>query len=43
MWRYALEQEAFWRSVIEVKYESLKGGWCSTEVVGTYSVSLEIY
>jgi hypothetical protein len=40
MWRYGLEREALWRSVIEVKYESLRGGWCSSEVVGTYGVSV---
>jgi hypothetical protein len=26
MWRFALEREALWRSVIEVKYGSLRGG-----------------
>jgi hypothetical protein len=40
MWRYDLEREALWRLVIEVKYGSLRGGWCSTEVVGTYGMSV---
>jgi hypothetical protein len=38
--RCALELEALWRSVIEVKYVSMRGGWFSTEVVGTYGVSV---
>jgi hypothetical protein len=40
MWRFALEREALLRSVIEVKYESLRSGWCSSEVVGSYGVSV---
>jgi hypothetical protein len=35
-----LDLEALWRSVIEVKYVSMRGGWCSTEIAGTYGVSL---
>jgi hypothetical protein len=27
LWRFAKEREALWRLVIEVKYESLRGGW----------------
>jgi hypothetical protein len=34
MWRFALEREALWRLVIEVKYESLGSEWCSLVVVG---------
>jgi hypothetical protein len=26
--------------VIEIKYVSMSGGWCSTEVVGTFGVSV---
>jgi hypothetical protein len=29
--------------VIEVKFESLRGGWCSLEVVGPYGVSVWKY
>jgi hypothetical protein len=29
--------------VIEVKYESLRGGWCSLEVVGSYGESFWKY
>jgi len=36
LWRYGREIEAFWRMVIEVKFESLRGGWCSKEVLGTF-------
>jgi len=34
--RYAREREAFWRLVIEAKFESLRGGWCSKEVLATF-------
>jgi hypothetical protein len=43
MWRFAKEREVLWRSVIEVKYGSLRGGWCSSEVVGSYDVSVWKY
>jgi len=29
-------REALWRLVIDVKFESLKGGWCSKKVLGTF-------
>jgi hypothetical protein len=29
-----------WRMVIEVKFESLRGGWCSKEVLGTFGVGV---
>jgi hypothetical protein len=38
-----LEWEALWRSVIKVKYGSLRGGWCSIEVVGSDGVSVRKY
>jgi hypothetical protein len=38
LWRYGREREALWRLVIDVKFESLKGGWCSKEVLGTFGV-----
>jgi hypothetical protein len=34
MWRFVQEQEALWRLVIEVKYGSLRGGWCSLAAEG---------
>jgi len=43
LWRFAKEREALWRLVIEVKYGSLRGGWCSAEVVGSYGVSVWKY
>jgi hypothetical protein len=36
LWRYAMERDAFWRKVVDVKYGSLRGGWCSKEVGGSY-------
>jgi hypothetical protein len=43
LWRFAKEREALWRLVIEVKYGSLRGGWCSAEVVGSYGVRVWKY
>jgi hypothetical protein len=36
LWRYVMERDAFWRKVVDVKYGSLRGGWCSKEVGGSY-------
>ena len=40
MWRYGIERDALWRRVVEAKYGSLWGGWCSKEVRGPYGVGL---
>jgi hypothetical protein len=40
LWLFAMEREALWRLVIEAKYESRRGGWCSKEVMGTYGVGV---
>ena len=40
LWRYATEREALWRKIVELKYGSMRGGWCSTIVQGTYGTSL---
>jgi len=40
IWRFSQERDALWRSVIEVKYESVRGGWCSLPVTGPYGVSV---
>jgi hypothetical protein len=36
LWRYALERDAIWRKVVDFKYGSMRGGWCSKEVGGSY-------
>jgi hypothetical protein len=36
LWRYALERDALWRMVVDFKYGSMRGGWCSKEVGGSY-------
>jgi hypothetical protein len=40
LWRYGREREreALWQLVIDAKFESLKGGWCSKEVSGSFGV-----
>jgi hypothetical protein len=40
MWRYSQEHDALWRSMIEMKYGSVRGGWSSLPVMGSYSVSV---
>jgi hypothetical protein len=40
IWRFSQERDALWRSVIEVKYGSVRGGWCSLPVTGPYGVSV---
>uniref|UniRef100_A0A2N9GE37 Reverse transcriptase domain-containing protein n=1 Tax=Fagus sylvatica TaxID=28930 RepID=A0A2N9GE37_FAGSY len=40
LWRYGTEPEALWRRVVDVKYGSLWGGWCSKECRGPYGVGL---
>uniref|UniRef100_A0A2N9II99 Uncharacterized protein n=1 Tax=Fagus sylvatica TaxID=28930 RepID=A0A2N9II99_FAGSY len=36
LWRYGLEREALWRLVVDAKYGSLWGGWCSKSGTGSY-------
>jgi hypothetical protein len=40
LWRYGREREALWRLVIDAKFESLKGGWCSKEVSSSFGVDV---
>jgi hypothetical protein len=40
LWRYGTEPEALWRRVVDVKYGSLWGGWCSNDCRGPYGVGL---
>lgn len=39
-WHYSLDREAWWRVVVDTKYGSSQGGWCSREPVGAYKVRL---
>lgn len=43
MWRFVQEREALWRSVINVKYGSVRGSWCSLPTVESYGVSVRKY
>jgi len=38
--RFALERDALWRKVVNIKYGSMRGGWCSKEVVGSFGVGI---
>jgi hypothetical protein len=38
LWRFAMEREVLCRNVVDIKYESMRGGWCSNEVGGPYCV-----
>ena len=37
-WRYGMDREALWKQVVEVKYESIWGGWCTKEDQEAYGV-----
>jgi len=38
--RFALERDALWRKVVDIKYGSMRGGWCSKEVGGSFGVGV---
>jgi len=40
LWRFGLERDAWWRGVIDSKFGSMWGGWCSRELVGAFGVGL---
>jgi hypothetical protein len=40
LWRYGSEQDAWWRVVVDSKYGSLRGGWCSLEPTGAFGVGV---
>jgi hypothetical protein len=40
LWRYGIEREAWWKIVVDSKFGSLWGGWCSLELVGVFRVGL---
>jgi hypothetical protein len=35
-----MDREALWRLAIETKYDSIRRGWCSKEVRGTFGVGV---
>lgn len=41
--RYTTKNEALSRLVVETKYDSLQGGWCSKEVVRLFEVGVWKY
>uniref|UniRef100_A0A2N9FAS9 Reverse transcriptase zinc-binding domain-containing protein n=1 Tax=Fagus sylvatica TaxID=28930 RepID=A0A2N9FAS9_FAGSY len=43
LWRYATENESLWRRVIDSKYGSMWGGWCSHSHLSVWSQPLEIH
>jgi hypothetical protein len=40
LWRYGFERDAWWRVVVDSKYGSLRGGWCSLEPIGAFGVGV---
>jgi hypothetical protein len=40
LWRIAKEGEAWWKKLVEVKYDMMRGDWCSKEVGGPYGVGV---
>ena len=43
LWRYAMEKEALWHTIVELKYGDSWGGWCSISDHGPYGKSLWRY
>jgi hypothetical protein len=37
LWQFAMEMDAFWKKAVEIKYGSMRGGWCSKEVGGPFA------
>jgi len=31
-----MDRDNLWRLMIETKYDSIEGGWCSKEAMGTF-------
>jgi hypothetical protein len=40
LWRFALKRDALWRKVVDIKYRSMRGGWCTKEVGGSFGVGV---
>jgi hypothetical protein len=40
LWCFAMERDALWRKVVEVKYGSMVGGWCTNQVMRSYGVGV---
>jgi hypothetical protein len=40
LWWFAVEKEVFWFQIVDKKYGSLVGRWCTKGLTGTYGVSL---
>jgi hypothetical protein len=38
-----MERDALWRKVVDIKYGSMRGGWCSKEVGGSFGVGVWKY
>jgi hypothetical protein len=38
--RYGSKRDAWWRVVVDSKYGSLRGGWCSLEPTGSFGVGV---
>jgi hypothetical protein len=40
LWRFGIERDAWWRVLMDSKFGSLFGEWCSLEPVGAFGVGL---
>jgi hypothetical protein len=40
LWQFGIDRDAWWRVVVDSKFGSLWGGWCSLESVGDFGVGL---
>jgi hypothetical protein len=43
LWCYGSERDAWWRVVVDSKYGSLRGGWCSLKPTGAFGVGVGVW
>jgi hypothetical protein len=41
--QFAMEMDAFWRKVVDIKYGSMRGDWCSKEVGRPFGVGVGVW
>jgi hypothetical protein len=40
LWRFGIERDAWWRTVVDSKFGYFRGGWCSHVPIGAFGVGL---
>jgi hypothetical protein len=39
-WRFTVDRDVLWRKVVAIKYGSMRGGWCTKKVGGSFGVGV---